>query len=251
MPANLLRTNPADCDHPLIEQLPMVRTVARLMARRVPQSVDVEDLFAAGLLGLVEAFHNFEPSKDVKFRGFANFRVRGAILDYLRTLDWAPRHLRRSGRAMDKAMQSLYSRLGHAPVEEQIAAEMKISLNDLWQLQTDLQNVEIGSLYVQPHDAPDEEYEVSVPSNPDHDPLLLCMREERLARLARAIDELPENLRLAVTLHYLEGMSQKEISVAMDRSPSLVSTILSTAVRHLRKVLADVSPEVAREPSTV
>jgi hypothetical protein len=105
----------------LMEHLPIVRFLARRIHERLPQHVDIEDLFSAGLVGLMDAFTKFDPAKKVQFRSYAQFRIRGAILDSLRTLDWSPRELRRKGRAIEEAIRMLMSRLGYVPSESEMA----------------------------------------------------------------------------------------------------------------------------------
>ena len=99
----------------LLEHLPIVRFLARRIHERLPQHVDIEDLVSAGVVGLMDAFAKFDPAKKVQFRSYAQFRIRGAILDSLRTLDWSPRELRRKGRAVEEAIRVLTARLGRAP----------------------------------------------------------------------------------------------------------------------------------------
>ena len=101
----------------LLEHLPIVRFLARRIHERLPQHVDIEDLVSAGVVGLMDAFAKFDPAKKVQFRSYAQFRIRGAILDSLRTLDWSPRELRRKGRAVEEAIRVLTARMGHAPGE--------------------------------------------------------------------------------------------------------------------------------------
>src|ERR1035438_5895296 len=118
----------------LLEHLPIVRFLARRIHERLPQHVDIEDLVSAGVVGLMDAFSKFDPDKKVQFRSYAQFRFRGAILDSLRTLDWSPRELRRKGRAVEGAIRALTARLGRAPGENEIAAEMQMSLDEYQQL---------------------------------------------------------------------------------------------------------------------
>ena len=112
----------AEQERVLLEHLPIVRFLARRIHERLPQHVDIEDLVSAGVVGLMDAFAKFDPEKKVQFRSYAQFRIRGAILDSLRTLDWSPRELRRKGRAVEEAIRMLTARLGRAPGEAEIAA---------------------------------------------------------------------------------------------------------------------------------
>ena len=144
----------------LHEHLPMVRMMARRIQGRLPKHVDIDDLFSAGLVGLMEAYAKFNPENKVEFVSFAQFRIRGAMLDSLRVSDWAPRKLRQKGRAVQEAIRALTSRLGYAPSEDEVAAELKISLNAYQLLLGDLDGLEIGALYrTRDNDSGDEELE--------------------------------------------------------------------------------------------
>ena len=114
----------------MVEHLPIVRYIARRIHERLPQHVEMEELVSAGVLGLMDAFQKFDPEKKVQFRSYAQFRIRGAILDSLRTLDWSPRDLRRKGRAIEQAIRSLTVRLGRTPFEQEIAGELQMELGD-------------------------------------------------------------------------------------------------------------------------
>jgi RNA polymerase sigma factor for flagellar operon FliA len=119
----------------LLEHLPIVRFLARRIHERLPQHVDIEDLVSAGIVGLMDAFSKFDPAKKVQFRSYAQFRIRGAILDSLRTLDWSPRELRRKGRAVEEAIRQVTARLGRAAGEGEVAAEMGLgrrSISSYW-----------------------------------------------------------------------------------------------------------------------
>ncbi len=112
-----------------MEHLPTVRYLARRIHERLPQHVDLDDLVSAGVVGLIDAFAKFDHGKKVQFKSYAQFRIRGAILDSLRTLDWSPRELRRKGRAAaEEAIRATTQRLGRAPSEPRSAQEMKFSL---------------------------------------------------------------------------------------------------------------------------
>ena len=118
---------PSERDRLLIEHLPTVRFVARRIHERLPQHVDMEDLVSAGMVGLIDAFAKFDHTKQVQFKSYAQFRIRGAILDSLRTLDWSPRELRRKGRAIEETIRNHTGQLGRNPTEGEIASGMEHS----------------------------------------------------------------------------------------------------------------------------
>jgi RNA polymerase sigma factor FliA len=225
----------------LLEHLPIVRFLARRIHERLPQHVDVEDLVSAGVVGLMDAFVKFDPGKRVQFRSYAQFRIRGAILDSLRTLDWSPRELRRKGRAVEEAIRTLTARLGRPPGEFEIATEMGLSLEDYQQLLGDLKGLEIGTLHVERNEESGEEELAYVPGRPEEDPLFRCLRGELQERLADAIANLPERERIVMTLYYYEEMTMREIGLALGVVESRVSQVHASAIVHLRAALRDLA----------
>ncbi len=225
----------------LLEHLPIVRFLARRIHERLPQHVDIEDLVSAGVVGLMDAFAKFDPDKKVQFRSYAQFRIRGAILDSLRTLDWSPRELRRKGRAVEEAIRALTARLGHPPGEAEVAAEMELGLEEYQQLLGDLKGLEIGTLHTERNEDSGEEELAYVPGRPDEDPLFRCLRGELEERLGEAILHLPDRERLVMTLYYFEEMTMREIGLALGVVESRVSQVHASAVAHLRAALKDLA----------
>lgn len=225
----------------LLEHLPIVRYLARRIHERLPQHVDMEDLVSAGVVGLMDAFAKFDPEKKVQFRSYAQFRIRGAIIDSLRTLDWSPRELRRKGRAVEEAVRVLTARLGRPPGEAEVAGEMDLSLDEYQQLLGDLKGLEIGTLHVERNEDSGEEELAYIPGRPDEDPLFRCLRGELEDRLAEAIDHLPDRERLVMTLYYYEEMTMREIGLALGVVESRVSQMHASAVVHLRAALRDLA----------
>jgi RNA polymerase sigma factor for flagellar operon FliA len=222
----------------MIEHLPTVRYLARRIHERLPQHVEIDDLVSAGVLGLIDAFRKFDPEKKVQFRSYAQFRIRGAILDSLRTLDWSPRDLRRKGRAIEEAIRALTARTGRVPSEPEIAAELGMELGEYQQLLGELKGLEIGTLHVERSEDSGEEELAYIPNKPDEDPLFCCLKSEMQTRLASAVDQLPERERLVMTLYYYEEMTMKEIGLTLGVVESRVSQIHASAVLHLRTLLA-------------
>jgi RNA polymerase sigma factor for flagellar operon FliA len=225
----------------LLEHLPIVRFLARRIHERLPQHVDIEDLVSAGVVGLMDAFSKFDPSKKVQFRSYAQFRIRGAILDSLRTLDWSPRELRRKGRAVEEAIRVLTARMGYPPGEAEVAVEMALSLDQYQQLLGDLKGLEIGTLHVERNEDSGEEQLAYVPGKPEDDPLFRCLRGELEERLTDAIANLPDRERLVMTLYYYEEMTMREIGLALGVVESRVSQVHGSAVVHLRTALKDMA----------
>jgi RNA polymerase sigma factor FliA len=227
----------AEQERMMIDHLPTVRFLARRIHERLPQHVEIEDLVSAGVLGLMDALQKFDPEKKVQFRSYAQFRIRGAILDSLRTLDWGPRDLRRKGRAIEEAIRTLTTRMGRSPSENEVAEEMAMDLGEYQQLLGELKGLEIGTLHAERSEDSGEEELAYIPNRPEDDPLFRCLRGEMQARLSDAIDELPERERLVMTLYYYEEMTMKEIGLTLGVVESRVSQIHASAVLHLRSLL--------------
>jgi RNA polymerase sigma factor for flagellar operon FliA len=228
----------AERDLLLMEHLPTVRYLARRIHERLPQHVELDDLVSAGVVGLIDAFSKFDHTKKVQFKSYAQFRIRGAILDSLRTLDWSPRELRRKGRAVEEAIRSVTQRVGRAPSEQEIAKEMELGLSEYQLLLGDLKGLEIGSLHMERSEDSGDEELAYIPGSPEDDPLFRCLKGEMKQRLADAIDELPEKERMVLTLYYYEELTMKEIGLTLGVVESRVSQIHSSAVLRLRTSLA-------------
>lgn len=227
-----------DRDRLLLKHLPTVRYLARRIHERLPQHVELDDLISAGIVGLIDAFSKFDYTKQVQFKSYAQFRIRGAILDSLRTLDWSPRELRRKGRAVEEAIRSVTHKLGRVPSEQEIAREMNLGLVEYQQLLGELKGLEIGSLNVErTEDSGDDEL-AYLPGSADEDPLFRCLHGEMKQRLIDAIEELPEKERMVLTLYYYEELTMKEIGLTLGVVESRVSQIHSSAVVRLRVSMA-------------
>jgi RNA polymerase sigma factor for flagellar operon FliA len=244
----LVTMSPIDRDRLLIEHLPTVRYVARRIHERLPQHVELDDLISAGVVGLIDAFSKFDHGKKVQFKSYAQFRIRGAILDSLRTLDWSPRELRRKGRAVEEALRASTHRLGRAPSEPEVAQEMGLSLVEYQTLLGELKGLEIGSLHMERSEDSGDDELTYIPGPPEEDPLFRCLKGEMKQRLTDAIEELPEKERMVLTLYYYEELTMKEIGLTLGVVESRVSQIHSSAVTRLRsslRSLAGKSPRLA------
>jgi RNA polymerase sigma factor for flagellar operon FliA len=224
-------------DRLLIEHLSTVRYLARRIHERLPQHVELDDLISAGVVGLIDAFNKFDHNKKVQFKSYAQFRIRGAILDSLRILDWSPREFRRKGRAVQDAIQALTQALGRTPLEQEIAKQLNLGLNEYQLLLGDLKGLEIGSLNLEHMEGSGEDELAYVAGSPEEDPLFRCLQGERRQCLVDAIEELPEKERMVLTLYYYEELTMKEIGLTLGVVESRVSQIHSSAVVRLRATL--------------
>ncbi len=236
----------ADRDRLLLEHLPTVRFLARRIHERLPQHVELDDLISAGVVGLIDAFSKFDYTKQVQFKSYAQFRIRGAILDSLRTLDWSPRELRRKGRAVEEAIRSVTHKLGRAPSEQEIAREMELDLRDYQHLLGELKGLEIGSLHMERNEDSGDEELAYISGSPEEDPLFRCLQGEMKQRLADAIEELPEKEPLVLTLYYYDELTMKEIGLALGVVESRISQIHSSVVVRLRVALAGLRTDYSK-----
>jgi RNA polymerase sigma factor for flagellar operon FliA len=222
-------------DRILLEQLPQVRYLARRIHERLPRHVPLEDLVHAGVIGLIDALNKFDRSKQVQFGSYAKFRIRGAMLDSLREMDWGPRDLRRKARRVEEAQRKLSLELSRAPTEVEVAAELNLELREFQQLLGELDGLEVGSLHLEsPWDGKEEDLCDYLPNTPEDTPFFRCMRSEMKALLARVIADLPEKEQQVLALYYFEELTMKEVGAVLGIGESRVSQIHSLAVVRLR-----------------
>ncbi|MGC9198499.1 MAG: sigma-70 family RNA polymerase sigma factor [Acidobacteriaceae bacterium] len=238
-----------DRDRILLEHLATVRSIAHRIHERLPEHVELDDLISAGVVGLLDAYNKFDHSKQVQFKSYAQFRIRGAILDSLRLLDWSPRELRRKGRAVQDAILALTRTLQRVPTEPEIARELSLDLNQYQLLLGQLKGLEIGSLNLENNEDSGEEQLDCIPGSAQDDPLFRCLQGEMRQLLMDAIEELPEKERMVLTLYYFEEITMKEIGLALGVVESRVSQIHSAAVQRLRSRFQFDHSRLPRRPS--
>jgi RNA polymerase sigma factor FliA len=226
--------DPAGRERLLTENLPEVRYIARRIHDRLPSHVQFDDLVHAGILGLIDAVDKFDPGKNVQLKSYARFRIRGAILDSLRQLDWSPRNLRRQARRIEEAHRELAALSGHAPSEPEIAVHLGLDLEDFQHLLGELRGLDLGSLHSQADDGGSDDQMSGVAFRPEEDPFNVTLRSEMRTLLSQAIDELDEKERQVLALYYLEELTMKELGMIMNIGESRVSQIHTAALIRLR-----------------
>ncbi len=227
-------------DELVMQELSQVYYIAARIRDRLPQHVDLEDLVSAGVIGLIEASRSFDRSKEAQFKTFAKFRIRGAILDSLREIDWGSRLMRRRGREIAEATSRLEAKLGRQPAEAEIAAEMKVDVDYLRKIVAQLDSLHVTGQRAVATDGDSEMIDV-IESAPDMDgpnPFDLCLTGEMRTHLAEAITKLSEREQLILSLYYREELTMKEIAKVVGVALSRVSQIREAAVIKLRKSLA-------------
>ncbi len=221
----------------LLALLPQVRFIARRIHRHLPSHVPIDDLYQAGVLGLLDALRKFDPRRRVRFESYMKFRIRGAILDELRSLDWSPRELRRKARRLEEAQQELRSSLGREPLHEELAAQLRVSLAQLESLRAELRGLEVGSLQevaVVSDEGVEKDRASLLPSPESLGPQTIFAGQENRERLGQALRRLPENERRVLTLYYYEELTMREVGELLDVGESRVSQIHSSALERIR-----------------
>ncbi len=225
------------------QYMPLVKYVAGKVSVGMPGSVDFDDLVGYGQFGLLDAINKFDPEKNVKFKTYAVTRIRGAIFDELRTLDWVPRSVRQKSREIEDTIVQLESKLGRTASDSEVAGAMGISedeyhqtilkvsgtsvlsLNDVWYAGEESEHVSIGDCIESPSSL-----------NPD----VIVEREEIRRVIIEAINELPEKEKMVLVLYYHEDMTFKEIGQVLEVSESRVSQLHTKANLRLRAKLTNV-----------
>src|SRR5881396_3188965 len=180
----------AEREHLIVQTLPLIKHIAHRVATRLPTNIEMRDLINAGVLGLLDAIEKFEPERNVKFKTYAEVRIKGAILDSLRSLDWAPRSLRKKSKDLEKAYKDLEQRPGRPATDKEVCDEMSITLDAFYELVDQIKGLNLGSfqeLASQDEDKNSEPLVKYVPDAPQMDPSFVCHKEEVREILAGAI----------------------------------------------------------------
>lgn len=222
---------------------PLVKYVAGKIAIGMPQNVDFDDLVGYGVFGLLDAIDKFDPEKDIKFKTYAVTRIRGAIYDELRSIDWVPRSIRQKAKELERVIGSLENRLGRAATDAEIAKEMGLSLKDFHTLVLKLSGASMLSLsdvwYIG-----DESDQVSVmetiESPKSLNPDVIVEREEIKNIIVKAISELPDKEKKVLILYYYEDLTLKEIGEVLQVTESRISQLHTKAIMRLRSKLMSI-----------
>src|SRR5262249_46811224 len=191
----------------LRRHLPLVRRVVQRLAARKPPHIELDDLVSWGIVGLLDAIGKYNPKKEASFPTYAQFRIRGAILDHLRSLDWVPRSVRQKASLIEKTAHALEGVLGRPPTEEEIARELGVSLEDYQELLTRVGEMTLFSLEDLGFGSGEERFHIERRiEDGDDDPLGALLTQERVHLVGDAIAHLPERERLVVTLYYHEQL---------------------------------------------
>jgi RNA polymerase sigma factor for flagellar operon FliA len=221
----------------ILQHLPQVRLIARRIQERLPENISLEDLISTGVIGLIAAIDNFDPSHNVKLKTYAEYKIRGAILDSLRGLDWAPRQKRRQAKRIEAAISTAEQRLKRAPDEQEIAEELEISLEEYHEWLVEIRGLNIASLeYTTGEQGKDLLH--YLPDGDDNLPSKVLEKSELARLLAEGIDGIPKMERTVLGLYYQEELTLREIAQVVKLHESRISQLKSQAILRLRSHMA-------------
>ena len=242
---NRARMSPEEREALILEHTPLIRYVAGRIAMRLPSHVVLDDLMSAGVLGLIDAVDKFDPAKKVKFKTYAEFRIRGAILDELRAMDWVPRSVRRKSTNLEGVYNRLQNRLGRPAADEEVAQELGVSLEEFYKLLDEVRGVNLLSLddSESPLAKLDSEQILKAMGRQEEgeDPLVLLGLAELRNQVAKAIEGLPEKEMLVVSLYYYDELTMREIGEVLGYTESRISQMHTKAILRLRARLRDLA----------
>jgi RNA polymerase sigma factor for flagellar operon FliA len=230
----------ADKNHLLTEHMPLVKRLAHQMRAKLPASVEVDDLIQAGMIGLLDAINRYEENHGAQFETYAVLRIRGAMLDELRSNDWMPRSTRQNMRKVEQAMATLQQQLGRPPSESEIAKSLKLSLPDYQDMLGDSGGHQLV-YYEDFHDEDGNDSWLDRYAVDDDDPLRALLETDFRQAVIDAIDNLPPREKILMGLYYEEELNLKEIGAVMGVSESRVSQLHSQAVGRLRTFLRELA----------
>lgn len=222
--------------------LPLVRYLAQHIGAKLPAHVDIEDLVHAGVIGLIDAVDKFESSRGIKFRTYADFRIRGAILDSLRSLDWVPRSVRKQKKQMERVSSRLEQELGRQASDEELSAELGLDMAEYHKMLDMLKSVSLGKFIelsnsdAMGSDESDATIAFIVDDSAD-DPYTELQKNELIDMVAETLGRLPEKERLVVNMYYFDELTMKEIGSVLGITESRVSQLHTKAMKRLRMSL--------------
>jgi RNA polymerase sigma factor for flagellar operon FliA len=225
----------------ILEHLPQVRLIARRIQERLPESVTLEDLISTGVIGLIAAIDHFDPAHNVKLKTYAEYKIRGAILDSLRGLDWAPRQKRRRAKQIEAAIAAAEQTWKRSPTEDEVAAQLGIGLEEYHEWLVEIRGLNIGSIESASGELGKDLLNY-VPDTGENLPSALLERSELERILTHEIDGIPEMERTVLGLYYREELTLREIAQVVNLHESRISQLKTQAILRLRARLSEQWP---------
>lgn len=238
--------DPKTKDEIIIEYAPLIKYIAQKIASRLPSNIELDDLISCGVIGLMDAIEKFDPSRDNKFKTYAEFRVRGAILDELRAQDWVPRSIREKAKMIERSYAKLESELGRPATDEEMCKELNVTQEEFHDLLNKAKSVSLLNI------------DDSATFNRGDKKLIAGLMEDSRAanpftavsyknsrdKIKEGIQSLPEKQRLVLSLYYYEDLNLKEIGQVLDVTESRVSQLHTQAIMKLKLKLKTVFESV-------
>ena len=239
--------DPETRDKIIIEYAPLVKYIAQKIASRLPSNIELDDLISCGVIGLMDAIEKFDPTRDNKFKTYAEFRIRGAILDELRAQDWVPRSIREKAKLVERTYARLEANLGRPATDEEMCKELKCSKDEFYDLlnkakSISLLNIDDSASF----NRGDKKLMAGILENSkSSNPYVAVSFKDIREKLKEGIKGLPEKQRLVLSLYYYEDLNLKEIGQVLDVTESRVSQLHTQAILRLRSKLKNIfeSPE--------
>lgn len=238
-------------DKLIVEYAPLIKFIAQKIAVRLPSNIELDDLISSGVIGLMDAIDKYDPTRDNKFKTYAEFRIRGAILDELRAQDWVPRSVRDKAKLLDRTMIELEAELGRSASDDEVAERLNMTLDEFYDLVNQVRPVSVLSID-----------EAATFSSVDKKSILNLLEATKLNNpftqlnmksvkeiVTKAIEELPERQRLVLSLYYYEDLNLKEIGKVLRVTESRVSQLHAQAISRLRSRLNQVFEDQEQEAS--
>jgi RNA polymerase sigma factor for flagellar operon FliA len=245
------RLNSKEREELIREYTPLIKFIAQKIAVRLPSNIELDDLISSGVIGLMDAIEKYDPTRDNKFKTYAEFRIRGAILDELRAQDWVPRSVRDKAKLLDRTVSDLEAELGRQATDEEVASKLNMTLDEFFELVNQVRPVSVLSID-----------EIASFSNVDKKSLMSLLEDVKVANpyiqlnlksvkdvITGAIEELPERQRLVLSLYYYEDLNLKEIGKVLRVTESRISQLHAQAISRLRSKLTAFFKEQNNEAS--
>ncbi|MDD2432121.1 MAG: FliA/WhiG family RNA polymerase sigma factor [Clostridia bacterium] len=233
-----LNRDPALKEELIVHYISLVQKIAGKVAYALPAHMERDDLYSYGIFGLLEAIDRYNPNLGVPFAGFAIKRIKGSIIDGIRKEDWLPVSVRKRAKQVEQAYEKIEMQLGRSATDEEIASELKISINEWTQWLKTLQYITILSLDQSLSEEQDFSLKDNLFNSESPNPLQIIIKKEIKNILMQAIERLPEKEKLVISLYYFHDLSNKEIAQVMELSPSRISQLHTKAIFRLRGKLS-------------
>lgn len=218
--------------------LPLVKKVVHRLSGRLPKDVDIREMLNSGIIGLVDALEKYDPRHETNFSTYAQFRIRGAILDSFRSQDWLPRSLRFKSHKIESAYHRIEQKLGRAATDEEVAIDLGIPVEELQRLLGEVGSIVMLSFEELGFGHGEERFQADeLIASKGQDPLHKLLSGEKVGLIARALDRLPEKERLVISLYFYEELNLKEIGEILGVTESRASQIRSRALIRLKNYL--------------